>query len=227
MYEAKNEILLVNQNNKYMDILSEMLSAIDNSNLSESEKALERDLAMRAIQGGVVNMDVLRPEVLNSKFYNLWGYLVGYTDTPIVESMQVNLRLANTAGNLLSSVSGQGGTLGLIGSVGAGVLGTSQTCGVFGSLFNTKKCKEKQQAAQTPPLQTFQQPQLLQPAQQTLGQVVQQVPQQIAQQDFSQFRNPNEGGGGIMDMVKKYWWVLAAVAAYFIFFQKKGNSRRR
>jgi hypothetical protein len=215
----KNDILLVNLNTNSMNnnVLEDFLNIIDASDLPEFEKNYEKNLASRVFLDGAMNLDVLRNEFENTKFQNLYGFLAGRTDIPIIENqLQVNTRFFNAIGNVGATLGGTAGNL------AAGLLGTSTTCGIIGSIFNTKKCREKQQAQQglTSPQTAFASSTLTKPSEQFITlppPQLSQPPQQLSFQKEVQSRAAEKG------FLEKNWvyLVVGAVALYFLFFRKR------
>jgi len=103
----------------------------------------------------VFDVDYLRKNYNRTAFIKVYAYLLGSTDVKTNE-LQTNLRLfgkdinlqngLNQIGNIAGSLSGLPVVGGIAGGI-SGVVGTSTTCGLFGSLFNTKKCREKKEQA--------------------------------------------------------------------------------
>jgi hypothetical protein len=188
--------MLVNENsNEFQDLVFKI---IDNSNLSDFEKSLEKDFAKNVLSNGVLNLDFLRNNINATKFQKLYAYLAGYTNIDTVETpqqLQVNKKFFSKVGDLASNSTvktlanflppGVGAIIGEIPKI----TGTSTTCGVLGGLFNTKKCREKQNAQKNSATQFLQQ-QANQPT--TISQPVQVItaqpqvqPQLEQQQRFS------------------------------------------
>jgi hypothetical protein len=160
----RNNIMLVNESSS--EIQNLVFKVIENSNLSDFEKNLEKDFARNVLNNGVLNLDFLRNNINSTRFQKLYAYLAGYTNIDTVETPQqlnVNKGFFSKLGNLASS-----STVKTVASVlppGVGtvvkaipkITGTSTTCGILGGLFNTKKCREKQNAQQNSATQFLQQ----------------------------------------------------------------------
>jgi hypothetical protein len=161
----RNNIMLVNESsNEFQDLVFKI---IDNSNLSDFEKSLEKDFARNVLSNGVLNLDFLRNNINATKFQKLYAYLAGYTNINTVETpqqLQVNKKFFSKLGDLASKPIVQSIAsavpipgVGAVASILPKVTGTSTTCGVLGGLFNTKKCREKQNAQQNSATQFLQQ----------------------------------------------------------------------
>lgn len=232
MFNQKNQILLLNSNFMEVEkVLDAFIENINGSNLSQMEKEYEINLARQVFRHGAMQMDVIRNAIGNTKYYKAYGYIAGYSDIPIQETPEMRVNgFTSFLGNLAPKLTGLvGSALGKpelgqhFGNQVQTILGTDEKCGVLGGLFNTKKCREKQQAqAQTNPLikpayvdpvviQTN--PVVSQPSQQTIQQQVQPQVEAIRKEVTTTQKEPEKS------MIEKYWWVLLIVA-YFMFFKK-------
>lgn len=240
MYDAKNHILLINSNLSNMTDVEKVKNAfinkINRSNLSQTEKDFEINLANRAFLPNAIDLDVIRREIGNTKYYKFYAFLAGHTSIPsveTVEALQVNAGIANFLGNLSqtagSIIPGISQATGVISSI----TGTSTSCGIIGSLFGTKKCKDKvaaQQGTLIKPAIAVENPVFTQPQPTTLNQQLQEQgvkPKDyplVIQDDKPISKSPKEPGEkGLMDYLKEYWY-LVAIAVWFLFFSKQGKK---
>lgn len=155
MFSEKNYIV-VNEKLNNMQVKKSIAEIISNSDLSEFAKKQEYEFLNNAVNDSdVFDVDYLRKNYNRTAFIKVYAYLLGSTDVKTNE-LQTNLRLfkkninlqsgLNQIGNIAGALSGLPVVGGIAGAVSQ-VTGTSTTCGLLGSLFNTKKCREKKEQA--------------------------------------------------------------------------------
>jgi hypothetical protein len=155
MFSEKNYIV-VNEKLNNMQVKKSIAEIIANSDLSEFAKRQEYEFLNNAVNDSdVFDVDYLRKNYNRTAFIKVYAYLLGSTDVKTNE-LQTNLRLfgkninvqsgLNQVGNIAGALSGLPVVGGIAGAVSQ-ITGTSTTCGLLGSLFNTKKCREKKEQA--------------------------------------------------------------------------------
>lgn len=212
-----------------ISIKEQIRGIIDKSGLNEASKQQEFEfLDFAILPGDVFNIDFIRKNISKTAFARLYSYLLGYTNVQTTENeLNVNLRFFNKIGDIAQNLQNAPVIGSIAGAVGT-IAGTSTTCGLIGGLFNTKKCREKQQAQQNNASSALQQMQqnnssILQP-QYVPAVMPQNVPAVMPQKEQKEVSR-NKDDEPKESFFEKYKLLLIGgavlFAIYFLFLRKK------
>jgi hypothetical protein len=193
-----NDLLTVNS----VDYRNEIEKAILQSDaLTDKEKAQELYFLSNAMPASdVLDLSYIRENFDKTKFLHLYAYLVE-------KLPEANLLNINALPAVLAPVTA---------AILPRALGSTTECGVLGSIFNTKACKEKRQLAsqlaQTQPAQTIQR-------------IVQQPIETFMPESSTTSKSTSSSDGGLLNQKIAGIPAILIIAAVVLFLFMKKRKR--